>query len=47
MFVHLIQFEVTDGLDLGLLDEGAALPWVWAGLAGSGLGSLEVLENIQ
>lgn len=23
MFVHLIQFEVTDGLDLGLLDEGA------------------------
>lgn len=23
MFVHLIQFEVTDGLDLVLLDEGA------------------------
>lgn len=23
MFVHLIQFEVTDGLDLGLLDGGA------------------------
>ena len=23
MFVHLIQFEVTDGLDLGLLDRGA------------------------
>lgn len=23
MFAHLIQFEVTDGLDLGLLDEGA------------------------
>lgn len=23
MFVHLIQFEVTDGLDLGLLAEGA------------------------
>lgn len=23
MFVHLIQFEITDGLDLVLLDEGA------------------------
>ena len=23
MFVHLIQFDVSDGLDLGLLDGGA------------------------
>lgn len=23
MFVHLIRFEITDGLDLVLLDEGA------------------------